>query len=157
MRKLYLVLCIVLLLPGCNTTRPPGPTCNLHWLPETQATTSPTPAPPTSYDHTILTGKAITTKPSPSILLLREKISKNFEARREKKLRAKTPSEDRFVVLLLSAGGQYGAYGSGFLKGWSENAQLMPRDSIHVVTGVSTGALRAHLMTPWSGQSMTIF
>ena len=141
MRRLYLVLCIVLLVAGCNTTRPPGPTCNLHLLPEAQAITSPTLAPLTGDDHTTRTGKLIATKSSPSILLLREKISKSFEARRKKKLRTMTPSEDSFVVLLLSAGGQYGAYGSGFLKGWSENAQLMPRDSIDVVTGVSTGAM----------------
>ncbi|HYA14955.1 MAG TPA: patatin-like phospholipase family protein, partial [Syntrophales bacterium] len=94
-------------------------------------------------DHTNLTGKPISTKSSPSILLLREKISKNFAKRHEKKLRAIKPSEDSFDVLLLSAGGQYGAYGSGFLKGWSENVQLTPRDSIDIVTGVSTGAMMA--------------
>jgi hypothetical protein len=76
--------------------------------------------------------------------MLREKIAKGFEARRDKKRRAFMPSsEDSFDVLLLSAGGQYGAYGSGFLKGWSENNTLIPRSQMDMVTGVSTGAMMA--------------
>ena len=45
-------------------------------------------------------------------------------------------------LLLLSGGGQHGAYGAGFLRGWRsrENAP-MPR--FDLVTGVSTGALQA--------------
>jgi hypothetical protein len=29
------------------------------------------------------------------------------------------------VVLVLSAGGQFGAYGSGFLKGWGDRPTLL--------------------------------
>lgn len=45
-------------------------------------------------------------------------------------------------ILLLSGGGEYGAYGTGFLRGWkSRTGQPMPR--FDMVTGVSTGALIA--------------
>ena len=43
-------------------------------------------------------------------------------------------------ILELSGGGQYGAFGAGFLKGWTESGQ---RPEFDVVTGVSTGALLA--------------
>ena len=47
-------------------------------------------------------------------------------------------------MLVLSAGGQYGAYGSGFLKGWGDRADLQPnRPDIDMITGVSTGAMMA--------------
>lgn len=43
-------------------------------------------------------------------------------------------------VLVLSGGGQHGAYGAGFLRGWRERAgEPMPR--FDVVTGVSAGSL----------------
>lgn len=45
-------------------------------------------------------------------------------------------------VLLLSGGGQDGAYGAGFLRGWhSRTTQSSPR--FDLVTGVSAGALQA--------------
>ena len=42
-------------------------------------------------------------------------------------------------VLTLSSGGQYGAFGAGFLRGWSENP-VTPRPEFDLVTGVSAGA-----------------
>ncbi|HEX4933194.1 MAG TPA: patatin-like phospholipase family protein [Gemmatimonadaceae bacterium] len=50
---------------------------------------------------------------------------------------------DRTVdVLLLSGGGQNGAYGAGFLRGWQGRSEgAMP--TFDLVTGVSTGALQA--------------
>lgn len=51
-----------------------------------------------------------------------------------------------FNVLALSAGGEFGAYGAGFLSGWrSVPTPAVPsrRDDIQVVTGVSTGAILA--------------
>ena len=50
---------------------------------------------------------------------------------------------DRTVdLLLLSGGGQNGAYGAGFLRGWkSRTDEPMPR--FDLVTGVSAGALQA--------------
>src|SRR5262249_37371593 len=45
-------------------------------------------------------------------------------------------------ILVLSGGGQMGAYGAGFLRGWhSRSGASMPR--FDLVTGVSTGALQA--------------
>ena len=51
-----------------------------------------------------------------------------------------------YNVLALSAGGQLGVFGAGFLLGWREagkQAQPVRRDQMHVVTGVSAGALLA--------------
>lgn len=45
-----------------------------------------------------------------------------------------------FNILALSGGGADGAYGAGFLKGWTEHGD---RPVFDVVTGVSTGALIA--------------
>lgn len=45
-------------------------------------------------------------------------------------------------ILMLSGGGQNGAFGAGFLRGWSRRAdQSMPR--FDLVSGISTGALQA--------------
>jgi hypothetical protein len=45
-------------------------------------------------------------------------------------------------LLLLSGGGQHGAYGVGFLRGWRSRTDTpMPR--FDLVTGISTGALQA--------------
>jgi len=49
-------------------------------------------------------------------------------------------------ILAMSGGGKYGAFGAGFLNGWSEaekKGQFVPlrREEIDVVTGISTGAL----------------
>ena len=43
-------------------------------------------------------------------------------------------------ILELSGGGQYGAFGAGFLKGWTATGK---RPKFDIVTGVSTGALLA--------------
>jgi hypothetical protein len=43
-------------------------------------------------------------------------------------------------VLLISGGGQNGAFGAGYLKGWRESGT---RPEFDIVTGVSTGALLA--------------
>ena len=50
---------------------------------------------------------------------------------------------DRTVdVLMLSGGGQNGAFGAGFLRGWLQRpSDVMPR--FDLVTGISTGALQA--------------
>jgi predicted patatin/cPLA2 family phospholipase len=47
--------------------------------------------------------------------------------------------------VLLSGGGQWGAFGAGFLKGWSENGggETARPDLPDAVTGVSTGAVQA--------------
>lgn len=56
--------------------------------------------------------------------------------------RAVARGDNTLDVLLLSGGGQMGAYGAGFLRGWhSRSSEPMPR--FDLVTGVSTGALQA--------------
>jgi hypothetical protein len=48
-------------------------------------------------------------------------------------------------VLVLSAGGEYGAYGTGFINEWAKLQNpipVSPRD-VTIVTGVSTGAIMA--------------
>jgi predicted acylesterase/phospholipase RssA len=47
-------------------------------------------------------------------------------------------------VLILSGGGDFGAFGAGFLRGWGEvTAPEWTRPQFDIVTGVSTGALIA--------------
>ncbi|MBN2249191.1 MAG: hypothetical protein JW682_02505, partial [Campylobacterales bacterium] len=46
----------------------------------------------------------------------------------------------RVDILALSGGAEDGAYGAGFLKGWSERGN---RPEFTMVTGISTGALIA--------------
>jgi len=49
-------------------------------------------------------------------------------------------------ILELSAGGEYGAYGAGFLEGWGKvgaAGRPVPRDDVRIVTGVSTGSMMA--------------
>lgn len=51
-----------------------------------------------------------------------------------------------FTVLSLSAGGEFGAYGAGFLGGWASagpSAVPVARSNVQVVTGVSTGSMIA--------------
>lgn len=45
------------------------------------------------------------------------------------------------AMLFLSGGSQHGAFGAGFLKGWKERENNLPRFT--VVTGISTGAILA--------------
>jgi len=58
-------------------------------------------------------------------------------------LRQHLESADTVNVLLLSGGGAWGAYGAGFLNGWSARPDGMKRPRFDVVTGVSTGAIIA--------------
>src|SRR5690242_1046319 len=48
-------------------------------------------------------------------------------------------------ILIISGGGDWGAFGAGFLKGWSRvpKSDPMARPDFAAVTGVSTGALIA--------------
>jgi predicted acylesterase/phospholipase RssA len=61
------------------------------------------------------------------------------------KARAVRPGEPRATVdvLVISGGGDWGAFGAGVLKGWGRLSGEMARPEFDVVTGVSTGALIA--------------
>jgi predicted acylesterase/phospholipase RssA len=54
-------------------------------------------------------------------------------------------ARDHVAILLLSGGGAWGAYGAGFVNGWSARAMHLDESRPHfdVVTGVSTGAIIA--------------
>jgi predicted acylesterase/phospholipase RssA len=56
----------------------------------------------------------------------------------------KPPPGQSYSVLVLSQGGQYGAYGGGFIEAWGNRPDLQPnRAEVDVITGVSTGAVMA--------------
>ena len=61
-------------------------------------------------------------------------------ARVEAKARSPQATID---FLILSGGGDWGAFGAGVLKGWGRVTGEMARPQFDVVTGVSTGALIA--------------
>src|SRR5262249_29464022 len=60
-------------------------------------------------------------------------------------LTAPGPPRRRLDVLVLSGGGSWGAYGAGFINGWTKRAPDagIPRPQFDIVTGISTGALIA--------------
>jgi hypothetical protein len=68
-----------------------------------------------------------------------DKISQNVYKNAER-LRSNKALRKRVDILALSSGSQDGAYGAGFLNGWSERGD---RPEFFMVTGVSTGALIA--------------
>jgi predicted acylesterase/phospholipase RssA len=56
---------------------------------------------------------------------------------------AKAPAAGR-SILVLSGGGEWGAFGAGFLQAWTGQGQgEASRPEFDIVTGVSTGALQA--------------
>ena len=56
---------------------------------------------------------------------------------------AKTAAPPTIDVLVISGGGDWGAFGAGVLKGWGRVKGELARPQFDVVTGVSTGALIA--------------
>jgi hypothetical protein len=54
---------------------------------------------------------------------------------------AADPSSVTIEVLSISGGGDYGAFGAGFLSGWGQAPGAARRPEFDAVTGVSTGAL----------------
>ncbi len=69
-------------------------------------------------------------QPNPFVAAM---VSRGHQAR---SLAARQPET---VAVILSGGGQWGAYGAGVLAGWSAHDRPRPR----IVTGISTGALQA--------------
>lgn len=61
------------------------------------------------------------------------------------KINAPVKEQQHLDILVLSGGGAWGAYGAGFLTGWSKRDPSLgrPRPQFDVVTGVSTGAIIA--------------
>src|SRR5262245_11013157 len=68
-----------------------------------------------------------------------------FLKRAEAKLAAKGPrgTPPTIDILIISGGGDWGAFGAGVLKGWGRVTGEFARPQFDIVTGVSTGALIA--------------
>ncbi|QJR37059.1 patatin-like phospholipase family protein [Gemmatimonas groenlandica] len=99
---------------------------------------------------TLISGCASIRRPPTTVdAIRRDAVPINAEHRAlrdtviERLVRRVAKRGDRTVdVLMLSGGGQNGAYGAGFLRGWQQRAaDSMPR--FDLVTGISTGALQA--------------
>ncbi|MDH5538651.1 MAG: patatin-like phospholipase family protein [Rhizobacter sp.] len=150
-----LIAVAALVIAACATPRPnPGITCTL-----TAGAQTPQPAPAMAPGDRrkarALRAWALADSPQPSAL--RRQIAQNYLDRMAEKAAPRplpappgpgalppVPAATSYDILVLSAGGQYGAYGSGFLKGWGDRADLIPgRAAIDMITGVSTGALMA--------------
>jgi hypothetical protein len=74
-----------------------------------------------------------------------QRLLRRLEYRHEERQKLGQADEPfTYEVLMLSSGGQFGAFGVGVLQGWSEvqNAAFQ-RPEFDLVTGVSTGALIA--------------
>ncbi len=119
MRLFPILIALSLLLAGCTVPRPTAVVCE---------------APPDGVFG--FAPLAVTQSTSETAA-----AASMFEAM-EQAVRTKPAGPVTVHVLSLSSGGQYGAFGAGFLRGWSENPAT-PRPSFDLVTGVSTGALLA--------------
>jgi predicted acylesterase/phospholipase RssA len=69
-----------------------------------------------------------------------KRLAAKMLARAEAKARTPGATLD---LLIISGGGDWGAFGAGVLKGWGRVAGEMARPQFDAVTGVSTGALIA--------------
>src|SRR5262245_1091346 len=76
-----------------------------------------------------------------------ERLLATFVKRAEAEAReaAKTSRRSRATIdlLIISGGGDWGAFGAGVLKGWGKVKGELARPQFDVVTGVSTGAMIA--------------
>ena len=72
-------------------------------------------------------------------------LSEQLVQRAERKVKAAKPGGPRPAIdmLVISGGGDWGAFGAGVLKGWSQVKGELARPQFDAVTGVSTGAMIA--------------
>ncbi len=73
---------------------------------------------------------------------LGEQLQQTFKAP-VLRARSRQPGENYLKVLVLSGGGQNGAFGAGFLNGLAQRADRLSDLDFDIVTGISTGALQA--------------
>lgn len=106
-----------ILLSACNTTRPASTMCSG------------------------LEGRVnFQTDPSESAAVApREVVRQSAESVIRQAVADAPGTGAQLDILVLSAGGQYGAFGAGFVQGWSGN----DRPDFNIVTGVSAGAMIA--------------
>lgn len=122
-------------LGGCALTRPPSLACPALPLVPMAATVSSQSAP---------APRPAAPAPRPDMGAMIEAETAEAVARSMRAEARATPPARPIVVnvVTLSAGGQWGAFGAGFLEGWSANPRT-PRPRFDVVTGVSAGAILA--------------
>ena len=72
-----------------------------------------------------------------------EKLLKRAENKAASAKAAGTTAQPTLDLLVISGGGDWGAFGAGVLKGWGRVKGELARPQFDVVTGVSTGALIA--------------
>ena len=72
-------------------------------------------------------------------------LTEQLVERAERKAKAAKPGGPRPAIdmLVISGGGDWGAFGAGVLKGWSQVKGELARPHFDIVTGVSTGAMIA--------------
>ena len=75
---------------------------------------------------------------------LQDRTLQRIKAKHDAYAAGRTKSPPTVDLLVISGGGDWGAFGAGFLKGWGTvPAGEMARPEFDAVTGVSTGALIA--------------
>jgi predicted acylesterase/phospholipase RssA len=136
MNILLLALSILLLLAGC-ASRPQSPVCNLYIQTEQDLPVSLTAK---QKDSRVLQLEKAAALQARSVSQLSRTISNNFTQRQKVK---SLSDASNYNILALSAGGQYGAYGSGFLAAWDKDREIIARSDIDMITGVSTGSMMA--------------
>jgi predicted acylesterase/phospholipase RssA len=80
------------------------------------------------------------------MVLRRETIHRNvtrIKAKYDEYVAGRAPAPPVVDLLVLSGGGDWGAFGAGVLKGWGQVNGPLARPTFDAVTGVSTGALIA--------------
>ncbi len=117
MKKTLLALLISIFFLGCSTTRPPA-------LPEAHAQKLPWGA----LDLDIDSNEKCSIKKSLGTVLTQKADSYSSNG--------SVP----FDILTLTGGGSRGAFGTGFLIGWTDSGDIPDFD---IVTGISTGAVMA--------------
>lgn len=74
----------------------------------------------------------------------KQRLLQRFEREYADYAAGRTAEPPGIDILILSGGGDYGAFGAGVLKGWgSARSPVVARPEFDVVTGISTGALIA--------------
>ncbi len=138
MRLFSVLATCCLLLAGCTVQRPPSVVCTAP----INNVLSFVPTATSQSMSEALAGESMFQGIEQAI---REEVARTPAVRSTPTASAPTPARLPPItvhVLSLSSGGQYGAFGAGFLRGWSENTST-PRPSFDLVTGVSAGALLA--------------
>ena len=97
------------------------------------ACATPPERAPRSADELAVARRTEDTQRTLELRLLSEKFLRHAEAKQGKAI----------DFLIISGGGDWGAFGAGVLKGWGRVKGDLARPQFDVVTGVSTGALIA--------------